>query len=378
MIEPLTPNNARLKPVGRAKRGTPYLTLDLPLVTDAYHTMQQVMPGVEIFYAIKSNPHPRLARHIAGLGGSFEIASATEMDILCRNGVDARELLFTNPVKMPDHIRRAWQAGVWRFSFDSRAELEKIAEYAPGASVFVRIKAPQYDSVVASEGKFGVGSVQAIELMGEAAALGLKPYGIAFHVGSQMETPEPWETAIAAAGMLMRRLQDRGITIAMLDIGGGFPAKYSQDLPHIAAYGERVTQALATYLPYAVRVVAEPGRYIVANAGVLTTTVIGIAQRGAKTWLHLDVGAFNGMMEALETQNTLRFPVSDSLQSSDRVLYHLTGPSCDSQDSILFDVPLSQGLGVGDQVYIHATGAYTTCYASTFNGFVIPKTFFKD
>jgi len=357
------------------KPQTPYLLLDLPTVTTAYQALRQAMPDVTPYYAIKSNPDKTLARHIASLGGLFEIASATEMDLLKEIGVEPSALLFTNPVKMPEHIQRAHAAGVWRYSFDSRAEIQKLAADAPGASVFVRMKAPAYDSAVPSEGKFGVDIDRAAELMSEAVKLGLKPYGISFHVGSQMESPKPWDVAIEEAAKLMKLLQARDITIEMLDIGGGFPGFYGQELPPIAAYGDSITKAIAQYLPYKVTLAAEPGRYLVANAGLLVTTIIGVAERGSKTWLHLDAGAFNGLMEALETQNTLRFPVSDSLGRQDTRLYNLTGPSCDSQDSILFDVPLSKGLDVGDRVYIHTAGAYTTCYASTFNGFNIPETF---
>jgi ornithine decarboxylase len=122
--------------------------------------------------------------------------------------------------------------------------------------------------------------------------------------------------------------------------------------------------------------VAEPGRVLVAEAGVLVSTVIGTARRYGRKWVHLDVGAFNGMMESLETHNTLRFPVTDSLRSDDVELCHLTGPSCDGQDTILYDVPLSKGLAAGDRVFIGNAGSYTTSYASTFNGFSLPSTCF--
>jgi len=360
---------------GQNKPHTPYLSLDLSTVTTAYSAMRKAMPDVTIHYAIKCNPDVQLARHLAQLGCSFEIASTTEMNILREAGVEPKALLFTNPVKMSAHIRTAHEAGVWRFSFDSSAELQKIAADAPGAAVFVRIKAPDYNSAVPSEGKFGVDIHTAADLMQGAVKLNLKPYGISFHVGSQMESPVPWDVAIEEAAKLMRLLQERDITIEMLDIGGGFPGFYGKTLPHISEYGEFINQSLAKHLPYKVNLAAEPGRYLVANAGTMITTIIGVAQRGSKTWLHLDVGAFNGMMEALETQNTLRFPVSDSRENKQKQRYNLTGPSCDSQDSILFDVELSAELKVGDRIFIHTAGAYTTCYASTFNGFEIPKSY---
>ena len=265
-------------------RPTPYLTVNLQMVKDAYHALQRALPQASIFYAVKSNPHPDIVRCIDIIGGSFEIASATEMEELIHQGLDPVDMLFTNPVKMPDHIRRAWNAGVWRFSFDSLIELEKIAGEAPGAAVLVRLQAPRFNSSVASEGKFGINGQSALQLMRQAKNLGLKPYGIAFHVGSQMESPQPWRPAIQSAAKLMRQLQDEGIQLEMLDIGGGFPAFYGQSLPDISEYGACITKALKEFLPYKVRIVTEPGRFLVANAGMLTATVIGKAERGGKLW----------------------------------------------------------------------------------------------
>ena len=157
----------------------------------------------------------------------------------------------------------------------------------------------------------------------------------------------------------------------MVDLGGGFPARYATPIPPLEAYTSVIRAGLAA-LPYEVDAVIEPGRAIVAAAGTLTATVIGTALRGGKRWIHLDVGAFNGLMESLETGNELRFPVRDSRASEALDRFHLTGPTCDSQDTIMFDVELSADLATGDLVYIGSTGAYTTVYASTFNGFEIP------
>jgi ornithine decarboxylase len=354
---------------------TPYLTIDLAEIGKAYNNLRISLPEADIFYAVKANPDDDIIRHLHSLGSSFEIASATELDQLVQHGINAKDILFTNPVKMPEHIRRAHDAGVWRYSFDSIAELQKIAENAPGAAVFVRLAAPNFKSRVPSEGKFGIDAAAARALMNQAKKLGLQPYGMAFHVGTQMESPEPWEHAIAYAADLMRDLKTDGITIEMLDIGGAFPAFYGKKLPDITVYGQTISAALQKSLPYKVKVVCEPGRYLVAGSGIITATVIGVAERLGKNWVHLDIGAFNGLMEALESQNTLRFPVTDSRKSNKKTLYNVTGPTCDSQDTILFGVKMSKDLQVGDLVYIHSAGAYTTCYASTFNGFSIPKTY---
>src|SRR5207302_1641841 len=187
-------------------------------------------------------------------------------DQLLAVGVDPREVLYSNPVKPADHVERAHRAGVWRFAFDSHHELRKLARHAPGAAAYVRIAAPKHDSAVPSEGKFGVDSTHALDLMRLARSLGLRPYGIVFHVGSQMGHPGPWDLAIRECGLLMQRLLHHDIEIEMLDIGGGFPAYYSEDTPTIEEYGGCIAQAIERHLPYGVEVAAEPGRYLVAEA----------------------------------------------------------------------------------------------------------------
>lgn len=354
------------------RAGTPYLSMDLDRVERAYRELRTALPEAAVHYAMKCNSDRRILRTLAGVGASFEIASAGELSELIAVGVRPTDVLFSNPVKFPGHIRSAYATGVRRFAFDSDAELDKLAEHAPGADVYVRLATAVAGSEVPSEGKFGVDAESAARLLRRAVTLGLRCHGITFHVGSQMTDPGAWETAIRHSAVVMRDLLSSGLRIAMLDMGGGFPARYDHDVPEPGAYGTQIRAAVETHLPYPVHLVIEPGRALVAEAGTMTAGVIGVARRGARTWIHLDVGAFNGMMESLETQNRLRYPVSDSLNSADRISCTLTGPTCDSQDTMLYDVPLSADLAVGDQVFIHVAGAYTTGYASRFNGFDIP------
>jgi ornithine decarboxylase len=354
----------------RAHR-TPYLLIDLDRVTHAYHRLAAALPVDAIHYAVKCNPHPRVLTALHRAGCRFEVASFPELATIRKIGVRPADVLFSNPVKPPHHIARAHRAGCWRYAADASAELHKLAAHAPGAAVYVRLRArTPTTSVVQSEGKFGVDPGQAYELLLTARGLGLQPYGLTFHVGSQMTQPDAWQETLDEVGALATRLGMAGIRLEMIDIGGGFPACYGHPVPPISTYGEQIGRALDR-LPYRPHIVAEPGRAIVAEAGVMVSTVIGTARRGNRDWAHLDVGAFNGLMEALETGNTLTYPVSDSRRSNRRP-WHLTGPTCDSQDTILLDTALSADLACGDRVYIGSTGAYTTAYAAPFNGFDIP------
>ncbi len=357
---------------------TPRLEVDLSVVENAYRTLAGALGETRIHYAMKCNPHPAILQKVRDLGGSFEIASATELDELIRLRVDASEVLFSNPVKPSSHIERAAKAGVRRYAFDSEAELDKLARWAPGCEVYVRLAVQSGDSDVASEGKFGVDVTRAGDLLLAARQRGLHPIGIAFHVGSQMLDSWAWDPYVEQSAQVMTRLQAEGIVLTMLNIGGGFPAFYGERIPELAEYGERIAKSLDAHLPYDIKIVAEPGRALVAAAGVMCASVIGLAERNGKRWVHLDVGAFNGMMESLETNNELRYPMTDSRASSTKALFNVTGPSCDSQDTIVYGAPLSHDLKIGDLVRIESTGAYTTSYASAFNGFDIPPTLCSD
>jgi ornithine decarboxylase len=349
---------------------TPFLLMDLDRVEQSYHAMLDALGVDALHYAVKCNPDKRVLTRLHRAGCRFEIASYTELAQLRAIGVQPADVLYSNPVKPAEHIRRAAQAGCWRFAVDGPAELRKLAEHAPGSAVYVRLRTSGA-SGVPSEGKFGVDAAEAHRLLVSAAAMGLRPYGLTFHVGSQMTRPTAWAEAILEAGDLLAALETDGIRLSMLDIGGGFPARYADAVPDPYEYGAYTRQAL-DLLPYRPYVVAEPGRGLVADAGVLVSTVIGTATRAGRDWVHVDVGAFNGLMEALETGNTLAFPLTDSLGTAEQRAYHLTGPTCDSQDTIMFDAALSAGIGAGDRVHIRTAGAYTTAYAARFNGFAIP------
>jgi ornithine decarboxylase len=355
------------------QESTPLLEMDLGAVAAAYRRMTTSLPGVALHYAMKCNGFRPVLTLLNDLGCRFEIASATELDDLIEIGVDAADVIFSNPVKVFDQVARTYAAGVRQFAFDSEAEIDKLAAVAPDAAVIVRLAAPDIDSDVPSEGKFGVDAEAAAALLLSARDRGLRPHGIAFHVGSQMMRPAAWAAPLESVGEIMAKLAADGVHLELVDVGGGFPARYDVAPPPMDEYGAVIGAGLAA-LPYPVRVVAEPGRALVAEAGTLVATVIGTAVRAGRRWVHLDVGAFNGLMESLETGNRLRFPVRDSLGGAEVELCHLTGPTCDSQDTILFDVPLSAGLSAGDRVFIGSAGAYSTVYASSFNGFGMPGT----
>jgi ornithine decarboxylase len=363
--------------LGRIPATTPLLACDLSTVADRYLVLTDALPGARCCYAVKCNPSAEVVQALAALGSSFEVASWGELDALRQLGVDAAEVLYSNPVKPPAHVAAAWAAGLWRFAVDSAAEVRKIAEHAPGAAVYVRLRVDDSSSVFPLSRKFGADPAAARDLLLLARDLGLTPYGVTFHVGSQCTDPGAWRRAIGTAGRLMSDLTRAGVRLRMLDLGGGLPARYTDGDPSLDAFVPTIRAALDD-LPYAPELLAvEPGRFLVAESAVLVATVIGRAERDGEDWLYLDVGAYNGLMETRQTGGQWAFPLwtsRDDHATAPQVPFTVTGPSCDSSDTVFFAVPLPATVEVGDRVYIGTAGAYTLSYASSFNGFPPPRT----
>jgi ornithine decarboxylase len=246
----------------------------------------------------------------------------------------------------------------------------------------VRVRLDDSGSVFPLSRKFGAEAHHARALLQYARTLGLQPYGATFHVGSQCVATSAWVQAIAGAGRLMRQLESDGIRLEMLDIGGGFPARYDVEVPSIEQIGAVVERALDELLPYRpAHVVAEPGRHLVAESAVMVASVLGREERAGEEWLYLDVGAYNGLMETLQTVGQWRFPLWSSRVDHGvvpHVPFTVTGPSCDSADTMFFGAQLPVTMTEGDRIFIGSAGAYTLSYASSFNGFPPPLPYFLD
>jgi ornithine decarboxylase len=350
----------------------PVLEMDASRIAAASREFTAAFPGVRPHFATKCNPDPGVLRVLRAAGCDFEIASVTEMRALAEIGVPPAEMMFSNPVRARQETAAAAAAGVCRFAADSEEELDRLADEAPGSRVYVRLATAAEQSLVPSESKFGVRVPVAAELLVLARDLGLIPYGVTFHMGSQALSPDMVIRPLDDAGAVLAAVAGAGIRLSSLDIGGGFPARYDRPVPALAEFGRVVAKKVAE-LPYPVEVLAEPGRCLVAEAGTFRCRVIGVARRGSLWWAHTNLGVFNGLMEVLETAGALRYPIRDSRGSGARRLYHVTGPTCDGQDTFTSGVPLSRDLRADDEILVGSAGAYTAAYASTFNGFPLPR-----
>jgi len=356
---------------------TPFLLVDLSRVDKQIEQFRKYFPECQLYYAIKSFGDEELLRHLATKVDGYDIASLGEFNKI-KSFVNPGAILFSNPVKTPDHIAKTYEAGVRSYAFDAINELIKISQTAPGSDVYLRLKVSDHGSAFPLSRKFGANPSHAVPFMDTAREMGLNPRGLTFHVGSQSESVHTWEVAIEACGHVMERLEKVGIKLDFVDIGGGFPAQYTERVPHLKQIVKTIRSAIKAHFPYEVQLKAEPGRFLVAEAGLMVATVIGHEHRVGSEWLFLDVGAFNGMIEPLEIRDW-KYPFFCDLSMRTDSLpgyFTLTGPSCDAYDTFGFDVPLPSGITTGDKVYVGSAGAYTVVYASDFNGFEIPKRVF--
>jgi ornithine decarboxylase len=359
---------------------TPCLVVDLDAIAEAYEALRWYLPLARVYYAVKANPAAEIVGMLERKGASFDVASRGEVELCLANGVAPDRLSFGNTIKKEKDIAFAYQAGLRMFAFDSGRELEKLARAAPGARVFCRI-------LIACEGadwplsrKFGCAPEMAIDLLHKARDLGLDPYGVSFHVGSQQTDLGQWDGAVGTAAQMFSLLAEADINLRMINIGGGFPAHYSAEVPEIDRYAQAVMAAVTRYfgndLP---EIIIEPGRSLVGDAGVIQSEVVLISEKGGaddRRWVYLDVGKFNGLAETMDESIKYRIVTPGRGGSSGPVV--LAGPTCDSAD-ILYEQTeyrLPFGLEVGDKIEILSTGAYTASYASVgFNGFSPIRTY---
>jgi ornithine decarboxylase len=355
---------------------TPYLLTDLDLVVHKANEFKRLMPRVGIYYAVKSNNDPHVVQALDGLVDGYDIASLGEFTQLQKLGVLSERIMYSNPVKVPQHIAGTYDKGVSYFAIDSVAEIEKIKQNAPGSTVYLRVKVSDYGSKFPLSSKFGIDPMHAIALAATAEDAGLKVRGVTFHVGSQSESPQVWDAAISMAGELIASLTNAGFTMEFLDMGGGFPAEYEDLALTIKDAAKVINKALDEHIPAEIRVLAEPGRYLSANSSVMVATVIGREHRSGTDWLYLDVGVFQGLIEPLEMSGW-KYPIFTKKHARGyKKSFVLTGPTCDAYDTLGLDYMLPSDINVGDELYIGATGAYSLVYASHFNGFEPPKTYY--
>ncbi|QQD16976.1 type III PLP-dependent enzyme [Spongiibacter nanhainus] len=356
-------------------KATPFVVIDLDTIRQRYRDMADAFPYAGIYYAVKANPDAAIIRCLDELGASFDIASVYELRKLLSLGISPARMSYGNTIKKSADIEFAHQQGITLFASDCESDIRNLAKYAPGSQVYIRVLTEGSETADwPLSRKFGCQADMAIELILLAQELGLEPHGISFHVGSQQRDIATWDAAIAKVRFIFDRLAESGISLEMINMGGGMPANYAPRQHDLAAYGTAIRRFLDEDFGDAVpQVLIEPGRSLVGEAGVLVSEVVQVSRKSQDAldrWVYLDVGLFGGMIETLG--EAIKYPLAWDREGEGVEDVIIAGPTCDSLDIMYQDhrYALPDTLQEGDRLYWLSTGAYTTSYSSIeFNGF---------
>ena len=347
-----------------AERGTPLLVVDCDTLRRQYRSLAAALPGVEFFYALKPLPYEAVVATLRDLGAGFDVATTGEIALLRANGVTGARCIHTHPVKRDADIRAALRFGIRTFVADNPDEIRKFVPYRRRAELLLRLSFRSPSAVVDLSRKFGCEPAAVAPLLELARGLGVRVRGLSFHVGSQVADPSKYVEAIDACREVIGEVARRGLaTLDVLDIGGGFPVPYGSPTLPIAEFCRPIRRELAT-LPRGLRVIAEPGRYIVGPAGTCVASVVGRARREGRWWYYLDDGLYGSFSGQL--YDHALYPIDCLHRRGPRYPSVLAGPTCDSIDVVREDIPLP-GLEIGDLIVGRMMGAYTAATATDFN-----------
>jgi len=348
---------------------TPLLLMDKATILHKYKELESHFPEYKICYAVKANDHVEILRILAEAGSCFEVASKPELLKLLDVGVEARRIITSHPIKSPHFIQLCRELHVEYLCIDSKDEIDKIKRIYPSAKTYLRLEIENPESSWPLSDKFGLLLEEVEEILNYAASQNVNVCGLTFHTGSQNNSSESFRRALTISREVFEMGKAQGFDMTLLNIGGGFPVDYFEACRELSDFQKTISEEVEKF-PNPERLILqmEPGRRIVAEAGLMMTTVIGTAQRRGKNWLYLDVGLFNGLMESIGgIKYSYKTNANGELKN-----WIIAGPSCDSMDIVDRNVLLATPK-IGDKVFILSAGAYTTVYAANFNGYLAPE-----
>lgn len=352
------------------KYSGPVLFIDPQVAYDKVKQFRVAMPRVEVNYAIKSNPYVDVLRAVAEAGGSFDVASLQEAE-LALDLADASTIVYSNPVRPAHYLSKCSAQGIKWFVVDNIHELMKVVNHVEDPQIYIRLDIPNDKAAYSLAGKFGVELAEATRIVDYCAEHRINLRGCSFHAGSQMTDKHGWLNGIRAAKKLFHYMEYKGLRADFLNLGGGFPAAYhSEHNTTINQIGQVINEEIND-LPDYFRIIAEPGRYICAEAGHLLAQVISTTVRNNQMWAYLDTGVFHGTFEPHCSDAFLYH--TETVSNKPRVKFTVAGPTCDSMDIVSKNMYLPHNLEDGDFVVFRNAGAYSITYATNFNGFPMPK-----
>lgn len=360
--------NFRLAKKLVAQHGSPLMVINKSRIKNNYQTFKKIMDGTTVHYPLKTAGHKGILAILKELGSHFDVASYGEIKSLLDLNVDSTRMLYSNPVRSAQDTARSYNLGVEKFVYDNDACLQVLSRYAPEADVMLRVAVSNDHAYYKLSTKFGCDPADALRLLRKAKKLGLNPVGIAFNAGSQSHSSDDYVDAIKLCRKLFNQAARQGMNLNALDIGGGFPCRDS-DRPLPKSAEEilwEVRNALEEHFPKKMEVewIAEPGRFMVSDAGTLIMRVLGKSKRKGAIWYYMDDGTAHDLADTKFSGWDWKFIVPRKGKKRRTIL---AGPSCDSFDIISKNEWFPE-LELNDLVLVPNAGAYTSGLASTYNG----------
>ena len=365
-----------------AKReGTPLFVIDHAKIRENYHEFKKNFPKIQAYFAVKANSNPGIVKTLMDLGASFDVASMPEFMIVhnfIRDMPDKERqdfiwdrIIYANTIKPIETLEELNQYKPL-VTFDNIEELRKIRQHAPQAGLVLRLRVPNTGSMVELSSKFGADPGEAVDLIKAAFDLGLVVEGLSFHVGSQCTNFENYVVALQISSDIIEETEHRlNKKIRILDIGGGFPVKYNPEVRSIEELAVKLNAEIARLFPPDMEILAEPGRFLVANACTLIAKVVGKAYRDGKPCYYINDGVYHTYSGQVFDHCT--YPVL-AFKEGPRHISAVFGPTCDAFDTITLSAELPE-LDIGDLVYSVNIGAYSIASSTYFNGFPPAKVF---
>ena len=341
------------------QHGSPLLVLDCEQLQEQYKSLQQALPGVDFFYAVKAFPNDAVISTLKQMGAGFDLASLGEIEQVRHHRVNPRNTIHTHPIKKDKDIRDALRFGCTTFVVDNIEELKKFRKYRHRVGLLLRVSFRGTTAKVDLSRKFGCAADEALHLIHRAQQMGIHVKGLSFHVGSQSATPDAHVDAIKHCLDIMSLSH---VPLSTLDIGGGFPVNYDGNTVAINDFCAPIRDALKT-VPADINVIAEPGRFLVAPAVMSISSVMGKANRSGTTWYYLDDGVYGSFSGRIYDHAV--YPLR-TLTKGEAKACILAGPTCDSIDVIAENISLPE-MDIGDLVVAEMMGAYTAATATDFN-----------
>ena len=352
------------------QHGSPLLVLDCDVVRRQYRCFKSALPGVGVYFAIKSLPERAVLATLAGEGAGFDVATSGELELLRGIGANPAHAIHTHPIKREQDILDALEFGCDTFVVDNIDELQKFERFGDQAELLLRVSFRARGAACDLSRKFGCDVRDVPFLLNEAARLGIVIKGLSFHVGSQSPDSAAHVEAIRACKAYFNGPTLLGAAdLRILDIGGGFPTDYARQGADFDAFCAPIREALAE-LPVHVQVIAEPGRFLSAPCITSINTVIGRAARAGVNWYYLDDGVYGAYSGQI--YDHAHYPLTVFADGAGACPAVLAGPTCDSIDVICEGIDLPR-LSIGDIVVGELMGAYTLASASEFNSIPKPK-----